>query len=122
MIGERQPALIELGIVRYEHAAFAGRDGLGAVKRKRPDPPHASGALSEIFGPDRLRGVLDHGNAMPAPDRKEAIHIAKITVEMHCKYRPGPGSDRAFDEIRIDAPPTSPNAATTRLRPHPNYR
>src|SRR5438094_9995726 len=62
VIAKRQQLLVEIVVIRDEHASFARRDCLGAMERKRPEGAHRSRALAVPDSAQRFGGALDYWN------------------------------------------------------------
>ena len=73
------------GVIGDAHAGVAeGAEVLGREERQAADVAEAAGALViRIFGADRLRGVLDHPQAVIAGEVHERKHVRGLAVEMH---------------------------------------
>ena len=67
-------------IVGSDHAAFAGRDHLVAVKRKRSEIADRAHAQSADAGAVRLRSVFDDDNAARPSEREHGVHRGRVTV------------------------------------------
>ena len=46
----------------------------------RPSVPTAPPSIGRAV---RLRGVLDHRDAVPRGDRQDRVHVGRLPVEMH---------------------------------------
>ena len=83
-------------IVRHAHARIAeGAEILGREERQAADVANAAGsAPRRVFRADRLGGILDERQIVPACKRHQRIHVGRLAVQM---YR----HDRAHATARL---------------------
>src|SRR5262245_20167433 len=105
MIAQRASARRESGIVRHHRSTFTIRAKVFAgIKAEATHDSKATNSTPTIERAMRLSRIFDYGNAMPAGDIKDRLHIRRLAKEMHWQNRFGSGSDRRFQLGRIHGP------------------
>ena len=79
----QQPQRVrELRVARRHQAALAERaEVLGRVEAEAAERAEPAGGRAAIARAVRLRGVLDHHEAVPLGQRTERIHVRDLAVE-----------------------------------------
>src|SRR4051794_28019129 len=104
-------------VVRADSSAVAeGAEVLARIEaegRGRAERPRAPIAVARAV---RLRGVLEHHQAVPARDARERIHVAHLPVQVHGQDRAGPVGDRGLGGRRVDQAGAGVDVAEDRHR------
>ena len=95
---------IERFIIRHNHSAFSGRNGLIAIEAKRRNIAECPDMLSLEIAAEAFRAILHHEEIVLAGNLHNALHIARMPIEMHHHDRLCLLRDLALDIIRIHLP------------------
>ena len=93
-----------------QHPALAGGQVLGRVERERDQvgDVHAVGGRADhpaaVARGQRVRRVLDHGKSVPAGDVVDAVHLRRMSVQVHGQDRLDAfgALDRRLDLVGVD--------------------
>src|SRR5215813_5063987 len=99
--GEDAHAIGESAVLRSDHAAFAGGDGLGGVKRKTSDIANCANGSAFVCGRKGMSCVFDDFQIVTARDAQDRVHMVGIAGIMDGKNGACFGSDIALDKVGI---------------------
>src|SRR5690242_1899621 len=97
-------------IVHDAHSGIAkSAEILGGKERETANVTEAAGPPpSRVGGANRLRGILNHPQAVPLSSLHQGVHVGDLTIEMHGHQRLDEAARGAMDE-------TSPALLALRL-------
>lgn len=103
VIRDHPAAQRELPIVRDDRPSVAvGAEILPGVEAEGTGVADGSDATTVDLRAMRLRAILDHLEIVFPGDRKQRVHVARVTVEMDCDDRSGARRDPARDIGRVE--------------------
>src|SRR5579871_816858 len=117
LIAQRPHGLGELPIAGDNHSSLAGSDWLVRIETKDTrisDAPHPAPA---ILCADRLAGILNDAQTVPAGQGQDRIEIRGASKSVHDKNGAGSRSDARFDLLRIDIQRRRIDVRKNRTRP-----
>src|SRR5262245_27200224 len=103
VVAQHQDALIDLAVRGGDETSVAHHaEILDGVQAEAGADSEGADPASLVARADRLRRVLDHGDAFLARDRVHRVHFRRAAGQMHRDQRPGARRDRPFQKRRID--------------------
>ena len=102
LVVDREHPTVEVLVVGDDHPAVAARDRLVFVEAVDAGRADAAHPLALVGRAERLRAVLDDGDAVAIRDILEFIESGRRTEHMHDDDRPSPRRDPRLDIGRIE--------------------
>ncbi len=104
-------------VVHHQAAAFDRRDVLVGLEAEADQVAETADAPAAPARVDRLRGVLDHAQAVLLGDRVETVHVDRQAGQIDRQDCAGAGRDRGLDRVEIEVAGARIDVDEDRARP-----